>query len=165
MAIKDALLPEYDHEMATTRKVLERAPLSEISWRPHNKSMTVGELAAHIADIPGWAGTIINDSAFDVAAAGQYKRPVYASTSELLSAFDANVAKARASIEAKSDAEMMSPWSLKEGDKVHFTLPKASVIRSMLLNHLIHHRGQFSVYLRLKEVPVPAIYGPSADER
>lgn len=165
MAMKDALLPEYDHEMATTRRLLERVPLSEAQWKPHPKSMTMGELAAQLVEIPGWVGSIINSPFVDMAAGAHGERPAFKSTDELLAAFDQNVAKARATIASKSDAEMMEPWSLKHGEKVLITMPKAGVLRSFLLNHLIHHRGQLSVYIRLKDVPVPSIYGPSADEK
>lgn len=164
MAIKDALLPEFDHEMGTTRRVLERVPLSEGQWKPHTKSMTLGDLAAHIVEIPAWVGSMIESSSFDVTSNPDYKRATYASTASLLSAFDQNVAKARAKIASKSDAELMETWSLKSGEKVLFSLPKVGVLRSFLMNHLIHHRGQLSVYIRLKNVPVPSIYGPSADD-
>jgi uncharacterized damage-inducible protein DinB len=164
MAIKDALLPELDHEMGTTRKVLERVPLSEGQWKPHTKSMTLGDLAAHIVEIPAWAGSMIETSSIDLTSSPDHQRTTYASTAGLLSAFDQNVAKARATIASKSDAELMETWSLKSGEKVLFSLPKVGVLRSFLLNHLIHHRGQLSVYIRLKNVPVPSIYGSSADE-
>jgi uncharacterized damage-inducible protein DinB len=164
MAIREALLPEYDHEMGTTRRLLERVPLSEAHWKPHAKSMTLGELATHIVEIPGWVGGIVNSSFWDMASAQHEKKPDYASTAELLNVFDQSVAQARAAIAAKSDADMMETWSLKKGDEVLLSLPKVGVLRSWLLNHLIHHRGQLSVYIRLKDVPVPSIYGPSADE-
>jgi uncharacterized damage-inducible protein DinB len=164
MAIKDALLPEFDHEMGTTRRILERVPLSEGQWKPHTKSMTLGDLAAHIVEIPDWAGSMIESSSFDVTSNPDYERATYASTASLLSAFDQNVAKTRAKIASKSDAELMESWSLKSGNKVLFTVPKVGVVRSFLMNHLIHHRGQLSVYIRLKNVPVPSIYGPSADD-
>lgn len=164
MAIKDVLLPEYDHEMATTRKLLERVPLAEAQWKPHAKSMTMGDLAAHIVEIPGWVGSIVNAPFVDMAANPEYKRPNYATTGKLLAAFDQSIAKARSAIDSKSDAEMMEPWALKKGEQVLLSMPKVGVLRSFLLNHLIHHRGQLSVYIRLKDVPVPSIYGPSADE-
>ena len=164
MAIKDALLPEFDHEMATARRLLERVPLSEAQWKPHVKSMSLGDLSAHIVEIPSWAGGIINAPSLDLADAAGHKPAKYESTAALLAAFDQNTAKARASIAAKSDAEMMESWSLKKGGAVLMTMPKVAVVRSFLLNHLIHHRGQLSVFIRLKDVPVPSIYGPSADE-
>ncbi len=165
MPIKEALLPEFDREMATTRRLIERVPFAEAQWKPHAKSMTLGELSAHLAEIPGWVSNIVDVPVVDLAANPHHAKPVYASTAELLSAFDRNAAKARAAIASKSDAEMMESWSLKNGDAVLLTLPKAGVVRSLLLNHMIHHRGQLSVYIRLKDVAVPSIYGPSADDR
>jgi uncharacterized damage-inducible protein DinB len=164
MALKDALLPEYDQEMAVTRKVLERVPLAQADWKPHAKSMSLGQLASHIVSIPAWVGGIVNASSFDMSAGEHNAPPAYKTVPELLAAFDKNVAGTRAVIDSKSDAEMMSPWSFMMGGKVLATMPKLGVFRSVLLNHLIHHRGQCSVYLRLKDVPVPSIYGPSADE-
>ena len=164
MTIKDALLPEFDHEMATTRRLLERVPLAEAQWKPHPKSQTLGELAAQIVELPGWVGSIVNSPFADLAASEHGAKPEFKSSDELLAAFDRNVAKARAAIESKTDAEMMESWSLKHGEKVLVTMPKVGVLRSFLLNHVIHHRGQLSVYIRLKDVPVPSIYGPSADE-
>ena len=163
MAIKDALLPEFDHEMGVTRRLLERVPLADRDWKPHAKSMTLGELARHVSDIPGWVGGIVDKDAFDVEATGPMKTD-FTSTTELLKSFDAGVVKARASLDSKSDAEMMATWSIKKGSKELMTLPKVGVFRTLLLNHLIHHRGQLSVYIRLKDIPVPSIYGPSADE-
>ncbi len=165
MAIKDSLLPEYDHEMATTRKLLERVPLEEAQWKPHTKSMTLGDLAAHIAEIPGWVGTIVNAPFVDLAADADHVSTGYATKEDLIATFDRNVAKARAAIDSKSDLDMMESWSLKNGETVILSMPKAGVLRSFLLNHVIHHRGQLSVFIRLKDIPVPMIYGPSADEK
>ncbi len=164
MSLKDALLPEYDQEMSVTRRVLERVPLAQAGWKPHVKSMTLGELAGHIASIPAFVGNIVKTSSFDIAAQEHNAPPSFATTKELLAAFDQNVAATRAIIESKSDAEMMSPWSFMRGSQVLMTMPKLGVFRTVLLNHVIHHRGQCSVYLRLTGVPVPSIYGPSADE-
>jgi uncharacterized damage-inducible protein DinB len=164
MSIKDNLLPEYDHEMAVTRRVLERVPLDQADWKPHPKSMSMGELASHIVHIPGWVGSIVLGASYDMAAAAAQTRPSYASTADLLAAFDKSVSEARAAIDSKSDPEMISNWSFMHGDKVLVSMPKAGVFRSLLLNHLIHHRGQCSVYIRLKGAAVPSIYGPSADE-
>jgi len=158
------MLPEFDLEMGTTRRLLERVPLSEAKWKPHPKSMTLGELAAQIVEIPGWVGSIVESASHDLAANPHSEKPTYASTAALLSAFDENVATARAAIASKSDAQMMETWSLKNKETVILSMPKVGVMRSFLLNHLIHHRGQLSVYIRLKDVPVPSIYGPSADE-
>jgi uncharacterized damage-inducible protein DinB len=164
MALKDTLLPEYDHEMGTTRKLLERVPDPDFPWKPHEKSMTLGRLASHLAEIPHWVGAILDASSFDLAAAGDGPPPPLESRSEVLAAFDRHVAATREAIAARSDAELMAPWTLKRGGHEMFTLPKVAVLRSFLLNHSIHHRGQLSVYLRLRDVPLPSIYGPSADE-
>ena len=164
MAIKEALLPEYDHEMATTRKLLERVPLNQAQWKPHAKSMSMGDLAVHLVEIPGWVGSIVNAQFYDMAAAAEHVSPKFASNAELLAAFDENVATARVAIDSKSDAEMMESWSLKKGNAVLMNMPKVAVLRGFLLSHLIHHRGQLSVYIRMHDVPVPSIYGPSADE-
>jgi uncharacterized damage-inducible protein DinB len=165
MAIKDFLLPEFDHEMKTARTLLERVPFAEEQWKPHEKSMTLGQLANHVAEIPGWVSSIINSSSLDMAANPDFERVVCHSAAELVSAFDQNVAQAREIISSKSDAELMEIWTLKMGERVIMSVPKAGVLRSFLMNHLIHHRGQLSVYIRLKDVPVPSIYGPSADEK
>ena len=164
MAIKEALLPEYDHEMKTTRRLLERVPLHQAQWKPHAKSMSMGDLAAHLVEIPGWVGSIVNAPSYDMAAAGEHVSPTFASNAEMLALFDKNVAQARVAIDAKSDVDMMESWSLKKGDAVLMTMPKVSVLRGFLLSHLIHHRGQLSVYVRIHDVPLPSIYGPSADE-
>ena len=165
MAIKDALLPEFDHEMGTTRKLLACAPMGDRDWKPHAKSMSVGELVKHLTELPGWASAIIEADSFDLDANADAPKKVYASNDEALEDFDAGVVKARAVIDSKSDAELMQTWTLKKGEKEIFSMPKAGVLRSLLMNHMIHHRGQLSVYVRLKDVPVPSIYGPSADEK
>lgn len=157
-----SLLPEFEHEVQTTRRTLERLPEDKLAWRPHEKSMTLGQLATHLATITHWAETVVSTESFDVSTAP--KNPEFKSRSEILSAFDANTASARKAISEATDAELMKPWSLVAGGKAIFTLPRIAVFRSFILNHMIHHRGQFSVYLRLNNVPVPSIYGPSADE-
>ena len=164
MAITDALLPEFDHEMATTRRLLERVPAGRLAWKPHVKSMSLGQLAAHLAGVPGWVAVIINQDSFD--AGGEHApQPEPASPSEILALFDKNVAAARNALASRTDAEYMAPWTFKQNGREMFTMPKVSVVRSFLLNHSIHHRGQLSVYLRLHDVPLPPIYGPTADER
>ncbi len=162
MAIKDALLPEFDHEMATTRRVIERVPEGKFAFKPHEKSMSMGHLASHIAEMPTWATTGITQDSLDMASG--YKPFQASSTAELLEVFDKNVAGARNSIAGASDETFMKNWSLKRGDQILMTMPRIAVVRSFMLNHVIHHRGQLSVYLRLNNVPVPSIYGPSADE-
>jgi uncharacterized damage-inducible protein DinB len=162
MGITDSLLPEYDHEMGTTRRVLDRVPEAELGWKPHEKSMALGELAGHIANIPYWCSAILGNSVFDVGSVDRPKAPT--SVAELLSNFDARVSAARLALAAAADPEMLAPWTLKQGDHEVFTLPRVTAIRSFVMNHLIHHRGQLTVYLRLQNVPLPWIYGPTADE-
>ena len=162
MAIKDALLPEFDHEMATSRKVIERVPEDKFGYKPHDKSMTMGRLASHIAEMSDWATNGITQDKLDIA--GGYKPFEAKSSAELLAAFDKSVAGARSAIAGASDETFMKNWSLTSGDKTLMSMPKIAVVRTFVLNHVIHHRGQLSVYLRLNNVPVPSIYGPSADE-
>ena len=165
MALKDALLPEYDHEMGTTRRLLERLPEADLAWRPHAKSFTMGQLAAHLANIPHWVEATLDVAVFDLAAIGDDARPKQPdSVAPILEAFDENVKKARAKINEQPDAVWKTTWTLKQGAHEVFTLPKIAVFRSFIMNHLIHHRGQLSVYLRLRDVPLPSIYGPTADE-
>jgi uncharacterized damage-inducible protein DinB len=166
MAMKDALLAEYDHEMATTRRLLERLPESALGWKPHDKSMTLGQLAGHIANIPHWCSAILDRADFDLAGAGPDARPrTPESVAAVLSDFDSKVGQARNSLAGASDPEMGTPWSLKRAEFVIFTMPRVSALRSFVMNHIIHHRGQLSVYLRLQDVPLPPIYGPTADEQ
>ena len=160
--IKDGLLAEYDHEMGTTRKLLERVPEPKLAWKPHEKSMTLGGLATHLANIPHWAGTILNEAFFDLGS-GPPNVDLQASRAGILAMFDASTGQARAAMD-KSDVEYMTRWALKRGGHEIFSMPRVAAFRSFVLNHMIHHRGQLSVYLRLNNVPVPAIYGPSADE-
>jgi uncharacterized damage-inducible protein DinB len=162
MALADALLPEFDHEIGTTRKLLERVPDDRLAWTPHAKSMSLGGLATHLSTILWWGEMTLARSEFDTAGIGT--RPDAASRAQILETFDRNAAATRALLSGKSDAELMAPWALKRGDQTIFSMPKAAVWRSFVLSHLVHHRGQMSVYLRLLDVPVPSIYGPSADE-
>ena len=160
--LADALLPEFDREMTTTRRLLERVPEDKLAWKPHAKSMSLGDLATHVATLVGWGAVTLNQSEVDLG--GQSPNVAATSRADLLARFDKNVSDTRAALAGKSDAEMMAPWSLKHGGQTIFTMPKVAVWRGFVLNHLVHHRGQLSVYLRLHDVPVPAIYGPSADE-
>ncbi len=165
MTIVDGLLPEYDHEMATARRLLTRVPEADLAWKPHDKSMGLGQLAAHIATLPVWCSMVIAQPQFDFAASTEDWRPqTPASVAEVLHRFDAAVGAGRSALSEASDAEMLAPWTLRQGAHEIFTMPRVSTIRSFVLNHLIHHRGQLSVYLRLRDVPVPSIYGPTADE-
>lgn len=160
------LLPEFDHEMATTKTVLERVPAEKFSWKPHPKSYSFGQLAGHISEIPGWAIVTLDQDSFDVAPKGAppYAPPKYETTKELVAALENNAKKARAILENTPDEAFLKPWSLLFGGETVFTLPKIAVLRGFVMNHLIHHRGQLSVYLRLNDIPVPSIYGPSADD-
>jgi uncharacterized damage-inducible protein DinB len=162
MPIVDVLLPEFDHEMTTTRKLLERVPDDRFDWKPHPKSSSLGQLAQHVATIPMWGSATVNLSELDLGVGD--RPPEMRSRAELLAAFDKNVAGTRAALVGKTDAEFMAPWTLKNAGHTIFSMPKAVVWRSFVLSHLIHHRGQLSVYLRMHDVPVPSIYGPSADE-
>ena len=162
MALKDTLLAEFDHEMGTTRRLLERIPDAKFDWKPHEKSRTLGGLATHLSNLPNWGTTILNDASYDLAA-GPPNLPQAASRAEVVSQFDAASVRTRAALD-KTDAELQSQWKLKRGDQELFSLPRAVAFRTFILYHLVHHRGQLSVYLRLNDVPVPAIYGPTADE-
>ena len=163
MALVDALLPEFDHEMATTRTVLERVPPEKFDWKPHAKSFSLGVLAAHVATLPTWGTETLTKGELDVGTTPQPPTAL-PSRQEVLATFDRSVADARAALAGRTDAELMAMWSLKRGGRTLFTMPKAAVLRSFVLNHLVHHRGQLTVYLRLLDIPVPSIYGPSADE-
>jgi uncharacterized damage-inducible protein DinB len=167
MKISESLLPEFDQEMANTRKVLERVPAAKFSWKPHPKSSEFGALAAHIANMPDWAGLTLTTDSFDYAPPGAppYETPKFSSTEDLLAAFDKSVAQARAALVAADDSKMLAPWSLMAGGKTMMTMPKVAVIRTFVMNHTIHHRAQLGVYLRLNDIPVPGVYGPSADEQ
>jgi uncharacterized damage-inducible protein DinB len=166
MGIAQTLLPEFEHEAANTRKVLDRVPDAHASWKPHPKSWSLGELALHLANLPTWTAITLQQSELDVDPPGGkgFPKRVWESRAALLKTFDENVAAARAVIAATSDADMMKPWTLKKRGDVVFTLPRAAVMRSFVMSHSIHHRGQLTVYLRLKDVPLPFLYGPTADE-
>ncbi|MBZ5553507.1 MAG: DinB family protein [Acidobacteriia bacterium] len=166
MALGNALLPEFDQEMANTRKTLERTPEDKFDWKPHEKSPTMGWLAGHLANILTWTTRIIDSDSLDVAPQGVPVKPISPpkSRKELLETFDKNVAAARNTISGANDEHLMKPWSLLANGKTVFTMPRLAVLRSVVMNHSIHHRAQLGVYLRLNNVPVPAIYGPSADE-
>ena len=166
MKICDAILPEFDHEMATTRKCLERIPDDKFGYKPHPKSFDMGALAVHIANMLDWGVMTMQSDSFDFAPVGgePYVPPVAKTNAELLAMFDKGAAAFRAALAAAEDDAMMKPWSLQGGGVTLFTMPKVAVLRGMIFNHIVHHRGQLSVYLRMCDIPVPAIYGPSADE-
>jgi uncharacterized damage-inducible protein DinB len=160
--ISQSILPEFDHEMANTRKSLERIPDNKLSFKPHAKSMTLGALATHLATINHWTEAIVGTDSFDASNAPQ--TPELKSRADVLVAFDQNAAAARKTIAGATDAHLAKPWTLIFKGQTIFTLPRVAVLRSFILNHTIHHRAQLGVYLRLNDVPVPSIYGPSADE-
>jgi uncharacterized damage-inducible protein DinB len=166
MGLSESLLPEFDYEMTTTRKVLERVPDEKFDWKPHPRSWAMGGLSTHVANIPTWAMNAINQDSLDLAPGGVPVPPMEPTKSreQLLQTFDENVKRAREAIKGASDQSLFAPWSLLHGGKTLMTLPRIAVLRSFVMNHLIHHRGQLSVYLRLNDIPVPSIYGPSADE-
>ena len=166
MAMNQALLPEFDMEYANARKMLERVPDDKLGWKPHAKSFSMGELATHLAEIPQWMAVTLEQSSFDVEPQDgpKYERPKLKSRTEILEAFDKSVAAARTTLEKATDEKLMQPWSLLKAGQTMFTMPKIAVVRSFLMNHAIHHRAQLGVYLRLNDVPVPGMYGPSADE-
>ena len=163
MSINAPLLAEFQHESATTRKCLERLPESDFDWKPHEKSMTLGGLATHIAEMTGWIPSTFETEEVDLASSG-YVPPVITTSEDLVKLFDDNLAKAVETLKNASDESMMQTWTLRNGEHTIFSLPRAAVVRTLFINHVIHHRGQLAVYMRLRDIPVPSIYGPSADE-
>ena len=166
MPLADWLLPEFDEEMTATRHVLERVPDGKSSWRPHPKSMTVGRLATLVAELPAWAVNAITRDELDIMPPGgpPPKFEAHESRARILELFDRNAAAARAAIAKAPDAEFKKPWAFKVAGRTITTNSKFTVYRRTVLNHLVHHRAQLTVYLRLNDVPVPAVYGPTADE-
>ena len=163
MSIAQGLLAEFDAEFANTRRTLDRIPENKLDWTPDPKSMSLGRLATHIAEMTGWAALTMNSDELDFAK-NAYQPVLAQSREHLLRIADENATSARAAIAGATDADFMKTWTLRAGDQIFFTMPKIAVIRSMVMNHIIHHRGQLTVYYRMNGVPVPALYGPSADE-
>jgi uncharacterized damage-inducible protein DinB len=161
---RDAFVVEFDHEMAATRRVLERAPDEAFEWTPHERSFSLGGLASHLAELPHWGSQILDAEMYDLAGATG-RSNAKASRAEVLETFDRHVSEVRRALMAGSDAELAAVWTLKRGSHVVLSMPRISALRRFLLHHVIHHRGQMTVYLRLKGVPVPPLYGPTADER
>jgi uncharacterized damage-inducible protein DinB len=166
MPLNQAFLPEFDYEMATTRKALERVPDDKYDWAPHPKSMKMGILATHLAHMPGWIKETMERDSLDVAPGGKpMEMPKASNRAELLALFDKNVAAGRAALAAATDdAKWMQPWALLSNGQTAFSMPRVAVVRSFVLNHSIHHRAQLGVYLRMNDIAVPSTYGPSADE-
>lgn len=163
MSLAQSLIPEFDHEMAGTRKVLERVPLERYDWTPHPKSFSLGRLANHLAGLLRWGSGAMSTREFDFAQGG-YTPSQFRTSEALLAGFEENLAATRAAIIGAPDEAFLEPWTLRNGEHVIFTLPRVAVLRNMVFNHNIHHRGQMTLYLRLLDVPVPGLYGPSADE-
>jgi uncharacterized damage-inducible protein DinB len=164
MPIKDAFIAELKYESALTKKMLERVPLDKKDWKPHEKSMTLGRLATHVAEIPHWISDIIHIDDFDFT---KHYTPggTVASQEELMKRFQEKSDKARADLEKATDDDFSKTWIVRVGEKVMYNTPKKIAIRGWAYSHLYHHRGQLSVYLRLLDIPVPGMYGPSADDK
>jgi uncharacterized damage-inducible protein DinB len=163
MAFKEALLAEFDHEIGSTRRLLERVPDVQFGWKPHEKSYSLGDLSGHIANLLTWTNWILESTELDLATVSERPAPP-ASRDEVLGRLDLNAQHARARLAEQTDASLLAVWTLKNGGREMFTMPRSSVLRSFVFNHLIHHRGQLTVYLRLQNVPLPSLYGPTADE-
>ena len=163
MNLIDPILLELSYEAATTRKMLERVPEAQLAWKPHEKSMSLARLATHLAEIPGWIHGILDQDEF-VIGATSYTPPTASSVVEILDMFDKNVAALSEHLTNQTNERLMATWRLKKGDQVLVEMPRLAMIRTLLLSHSIHHRGQLSVYLRLHDVPLPPVYGPTADE-
>ena len=162
MRLIDPLLLEFDRECSGTRKCLERLPGEKLAWKPHEKSMSLGKLAGHVATIPGWIGSALLADGFDLTSG--MAAPPLGTPEEIVAAFDASVKLAKGAMAQLDDAKAMGEWTLAKGGQALFSMPRIALVRTILLNHSYHHRGQLTVYLRLLDVPVPAIYGPSADD-
>ena len=165
MALSDSLSAELGHEASNTKKMLERVLIGHFDWKPHEKSFTLGRLATHVAELPSWAGYIVKADEFNLASRDYSKPNTAGSSSELMNLFEEHLAKAKEDLQDVSDETMMQNWTLKSGEQVFFTMPRIVVIRNMVLNHIVHHRAQLGVYLRLLDIPVPGMYGPTADEK
>ena len=160
--IADPFVAELEQEAATTRRVLERVPADKLSWKPHEKSMSLGQLALHVATIPGWVGSVLQPDSWDAGQATGQKEAE--SVDELMPALEDGLSSARATLEWLDEEKAAGLWSITVNGEAILTMPRIAVVRTIMLNHWYHHRGQLSVYLRLLGVPVPSIYGPSADE-
>ena len=164
MPFIDVLLPEFDREIGATRQVLERIPGSAFGWKPHDRSASMGELAVHVADLPRWITIVMTCHTFDLTSEKAPSRRRSTSTAQLLSQFDDNGQAARDRLVGATDGILCEPWTLTRGERDLFTMPRVVAMRHLVLNHLVHHRGQLTVYLRMQNIPIPALYGPSADE-
>jgi uncharacterized damage-inducible protein DinB len=161
--VSTALIAEMEQEAKVARTVLERIPADKFDWKPHEKSMSFGKLASHVAEMFGWTPPTLQQSELDFANM-HYKHFEPKTTEELVEYLDKTVSEAIETLKTTSDDVFLEDWTMRNGEQIYFTMPKAVVMRSFVMNHIIHHRGQLSVYLRLNDIPVPSIYGPSADE-
>lgn len=162
-SLAHALLPEFEHELANTRKTLARIPEGKNDWKPHATSMELMALATHIAQIYFWMSWTIREAEFDAVQAPQ-ERPSIGTAAELVAFLDRNAAEAKAALLEATDEVLLTPWTLRNGEQVFFTMPRIAVLRGMIFNHMVHHRAQLTVYFRMLGVPVPSLYGPSGDE-
>ncbi len=163
MSLAQSLTGELEHEMANTRKVLERVPYEKGDWKPHAKSGTLKWLAGHCAIMPGWGATVLTTDELNIHGVASAV-PDFATKEEMIAHFDAELAKYRAALNQASDDYILKPWTLRDNEQVFFTMSRIAALRGMVMNHMIHHRAELIVYLRLLDVPVPGLYGPSADE-
>lgn len=164
MALKEALKAELEHESKATREMLKRTPENEFASKPHDKSMSLGQLASHVAQTPKWITMIVNGDEYDFMKDG-YTEKTANTNEELLQLFDDTLKSAVDALENTTDENLMKKWKLRAGEQVYVDLPKVAAVRAMAFSHFIHHRGQLSVYLRLKDVPLPSVYGPTADQQ
>jgi len=163
MSLSDAFIAELQYEAVSARKCLERIPENTFDWKPHEKSMSMSALAAHVAEMVGWIKDTVETPELDFAAM-DYKPFVPTTTAELVELFDKNLSAANEALKNTSDSAMMENWKMRNGEQIYFDMPRIQVLRGFIFSHLIHHRGQLSVYMRLQDIPVPGIYGTSADE-
>lgn len=163
MAERDSLLPEFDQETASTRRVLERVPEAAFEWRPHPKSFNMGELATHLSRIPHWGSLILTRDGYDLATSGP-RGQALPTVAAVLDRFDTSVREVRSALVEMTDGQLLQPWTLRRGDRIVMSVPKVSAVRGFVVRHMVHHRGQMTVYLRMNDVPLPPLYGPTADE-
>lgn len=163
MAERDSLLPEFDQETSATRRVLERVPEGAFEWRPHAKSFNMGELATHLSRLPHWGTLILTRDGYDLETSGP-RGQALPTVAAVLDQFDTNVREVRSALVEMTDGQLLQPWSLRRGDRVVMSVPKVSAVRGFVIRHMVHHRGQMTVYLRMNDVPLPPLYGPTADE-
>ena len=164
VAFIDVLLPEYDRETGSTRHVLEQIPDAALGWRPHSRLTEMGALGSHIVDIPRWIAIVMTCQSFDLSSEADKTRPRETPTEQLLSRFDTNVREARSQLVGANDGTLCEPSTVTRGNNDLFTMPKIVMIRHLVLNHLVHHRGQLTIYLQMQDIQVPSLYGPSEDQ-